>query len=62
MTDYIFDKLDALIMLSSGALLDEYDKYFDSVDTSAVSVDKKLDKKIRHIIEKSKYKSVLKQS
>jgi hypothetical protein len=60
MTDYIFDKLDALIALSAGALLDDYDKYFLSVDTSAVSIDKKLDDKIQHIIWREKYEPVLK--
>lgn len=62
MTDYIFDKLDAMIMLSSGALLDDYDKYFYSIDTSAVSIDKKLDEKIRYIIWKAKYAPVFKKS
>lgn len=58
MTDYIFDKLDALIALSAGALLDDYDKYFESVDTAKVSIDKKLDKKIQKIIWKRKYEPV----
>jgi hypothetical protein len=60
MTDYTYDKLDALIALSSGALLDDYDEYFGSVDTSKVSIDSRLDKKIRHIIQNRNNKPLLK--
>jgi hypothetical protein len=60
MTDYIFDKLDALIALSAGALLDDYNKYFESMDTSKVSIGKKLDKKILHIIWKEKHEPIFK--
>ncbi len=61
MKDYIIDKLDAMIMLSSGALLDDYDKYFNSIDTSAISIDKKFDVNIRYIIWKAKYEPVFKK-